>query len=293
MLLSNVRDLVRTFLSQFGVKEAGSIPKAYIDTIINAEMQSHFQDCQSYHKDYHTTIQANLEEYQLPAGLLSPYTVKVAGERYYPQRYPIVNDSLETDSTVRTRVTADGQTVDSRTARWYWIRGGSLFIYPTPTTDTTVAVSGTITSAVNDVITIATGNLVSANYYRKRIITLDSTTSYVILNHSLTQIVIDGTLAGTETTFDIYNKGLDIEGTALPPSLTVGSDDPLEGNDIDALAIASKTAYIISLSIKDATINLPGIIALHQDYKRRAKDMVRGLERQGAIQLTPYRLRGY
>lgn len=291
MVTSRVRDFVRTFLSQFGVKEVGNIPKAYIDEILNVEMQSHFHDTQSYRGYWHTLVQENLEEYPLPSGLLSPYVVKIAGERYYPQRYPYIEDLRIANDGSRIRTNPDGTVVDSRAYRWYWIEGDSIFFYPAPISSTAAAVTGTITTAVNDTITIATGSLGSVNDYRRRVILVGST-YYIILSHSTTKIVIDGSLAGTETTYTIYAQGLEIQGSAIPSSLTIGGDDNIPGSDIDAMAIAAKTAYIASLSMPQSGIDRQGIINVYKDYQKRAKEIA-GNKNQGSIVLTPYTLRQY
>lgn len=268
MNTSQVRDLVMAYLTMYGAGQTTRIPKAIIDNMVNVEMQRHFSDVKSQHAYWHTIVSENMDEYDLPDGLISPTMIKVANERYYPAQFPYIEDAKRS-SGGRTRITDEGVMVDTVGDRWYWVIGDKIHIYPAPKSTTAADVTGTCTVATS-ILTIVSGSMGSANAYRNRLIMVGST-YYIILSHSTTTIVCDGTLPIGATTYTIYKQGLEIWGVERPTAITIGGDDSIPGNDIDANAIALQCAYNVGMTLPlKKGIDFGGLAQLAKDYKRRS-----------------------
>lgn len=267
-----VRDLVSAYLTEFGVGNVGRIPRAIIDNQVNFEAQVHFRKTKSLHGYWHTLYREALNEYTLPEAVYSPYNIKVAGERYYPATYPYIDDA-KTSSTSRTRITEEGNKVSSVRGRWYWINGRTLTIYPSPIEDTGIKTSGNCT-ILGSIVTIGTGTLGNTNSLRKRLILIGSS-YFVILTHSSSDIVVDGTPDSTQTTYTIYEQGIEIEGIKNATALTIGQTLDMEGDDIDGNCIAVKAAYNIALMKKKKdqsdVIDLQGLMGLYRELTGRAQ----------------------
>ena len=279
MTTGRIRDFVRAFLQQYGVEKGQSLPKMMIDELINTEIQNHFSQVKSLFGFYHTLVTKNLEEYELPVSLQSPTIVKVAGLRYYPVSYPLVEDAK--DASIR-----------SSDKRWYWVNGSSLFIYPVPVESTGIAVTGLCSVSAN-VITVSTGALGSDNLYRRHLIVVNGF-PYIITSNSSTRITVADTIADAPagTTYSIYNPGLAIEGVRIPKSITIGGNDNVPGTDLDGITIALKVAYVLGTTLPGGnSANFSNLLALYNDYFKRVQNNVHNKQRQGTLNLHPVTFR--
>jgi len=289
MTTGRIRDFVRAYLKEYGVSKAGSLPKTMIDELINVEMQNHFAEIKSLYGYFHTPVTEDLDEYTLPTYLQSAAVVKVANERYYPARWPYVDDAKRLGDG-RTRVTTDGYTVDAVGDRWYWIKGDVVQIYPAPEESTGTSVTGTCDVA-SSVATISTGSLSSDNYYRKRLININGS-YYVILSHDSADIYVDGSPPdASSVTYTIYDHGLEIEGVRVPTDLTIGGDDDVPGSDIDGMSIALKVAYMLGLTLPGNKANMRSLLDLYNNYFKRAKNNTYNKQRQGPLTISPFTFR--
>jgi len=270
MNTSQVRDLVRSYLTQYGVTNVGRIPITIIDNLINVEMQSHFSKVKSLHGYWHTLTQENMDEYELPTECLSISLVKLSNERYYPAKHPYIDEAKSALTSNRT-VTDEGYTVSGMRDRFFWVKGRTLCIYPPPVADTGTKTSGDCTCTTAGIVTVSSGSLGSVNAC-KGLLCLLGSVNYLILSNSATAFVVDGTPAGTEVTYTIYNHGIQIEGLRYPTAITVGGDDNIPGTDIDANCIAIKVSVDVAMTLPNAkNINMQGLVALYSEFLDRSK----------------------
>ncbi|MCK5018394.1 MAG: hypothetical protein KAS32_15150 [Candidatus Peribacteraceae bacterium] len=293
MNLTQARDLVRAYLTQYGDVRLGAIDKTIVDNIINIESQNHFNSVKKLHGYWHTLLNQGMNEYLLPSSLISISFVALSGERYYGVKYPYV-EGVKTDTNSRTRVTVDGLTVDASSSRWYWVTGRSLFVHPIPEEDTPTVVTGSCTIS-SSTVTVSSGNLGTDNTYKDYAILIGSS-YFIILSHDSSAIVVDGTPDDTQVTYSIYNKGLQLRGVKTSDSLTVGSSDDIPGSDLDAQAIIVKTAYNLALTYrpkdKQTAFDMSGLKQLHSEYLKRATNDMLNLA-PVPIGMSPFRLRSY
>ena len=128
---TQARDLVKAYLTQFGVGTTERIPGAVIDHMMSVVCQQHFEATKSLKSYWHTLVNKNLNEYARPDSLLAESMIKVNGERYYPAQFPYVEDAKRPGDG-STSYTDTGVAVDGVSDRWYWIDGERIFIYPSP-----------------------------------------------------------------------------------------------------------------------------------------------------------------
>jgi hypothetical protein len=263
------RDLVRAYLTQFGVSTGDRIPGAIIDNMMSVVCQQHFEKTKSLRSFWHTLVNKNLEEYARPDGLLSEYMVKVSGERYYKASYPYISDARRV-SDGSTRVLSNGQEVDYIRDRWYWIEGDRIFIYPAPAEDTQTETSGSCTIS-GSTITISSGSLGDDNSLKDYLIAIAGS-YYVIQSHDDTDISVDGSPDDTATTYTIYKEGLQIWGVRRPTELTINGSASIPGTDVDVLAIVLRVAYNVSVMLgRNAKVDVNGLLALANDYQKQAQ----------------------
>ena len=269
MIQSQARDLVRAYLTQFGVTQTDRIPGAVIDHMMSVVCQQHFERTKSLRSYWHTLVNKNLEEYVRPDGLLSEYMIKVSGERYYPAQFPYIHDAKRSSSG-DTRFTSDGVEVDAVSDRWYWIEGERIFVYPAPCEDTAVETSGACT-VTGSTVTVSSGSLGSDNSLRNRVIKVGDL-YFVVASHNSTDISVEGTPVSTAVTYTIYEPGLEIWGTRRPTELVIGGSAAVPGTDTDVMAIVLRVSYNVAVMLgKNARVDVNGLLALANDYAKQAQ----------------------
>lgn len=268
MTQTQARDLVRAYLTQFGVGQASRIPGAIIDHQINVIAQLHFEKTKGLKSYWHTLVTKNMEEYARPDGMLVESMIKVCGERYYPAQFPYIDDVKRTSSG-DTKVTDDGTTVDAMTDRWYWIEGERIFIHPAPLANTAVETSGACTIA-GSTVTISSGTLGDDNALRNRLILLGST-YYIISSHDSDEISVEGTPSAVVVAYTIYKKGLEIWGTRRPTELMINGTASVPGSDVDVMSIILRASYNVAvMQGRNSGVDKEGLLALANDFRAQA-----------------------
>jgi hypothetical protein len=293
MNLSQARDMIRNILVAPGSEQKWRIPLPLIDQVVNSQCQLHFEKTKALTGYWVTPAVEGQDEYNLPEGIVSTTLVKLAGERYYPAPFPYVEDAKRTgDGTYTT----EGGTVVSNTIdRWYWKEGDKLRIHPEPEQSTSADVTGTITipgGIVGSIVTVTTGDLGAVNSQKRKLVLLGSN-YHTITANSATTFTVDGTPAGTEAAYTIYNHGIQIWGIRRPDDLIIGSDDAIPGSDVDAMAISYGAALEMAMTLPDkrkASVNVQGLQFLYNQYFTRAMKST-NTKNFAPIAITPWTFR--
>ena len=250
MNLAQAADLVKIYLGQYGATKVmlENLHRKMIDSVFNLQYQEFFTMNKKLHGYWYAIAQAGQTTYNLPDGIINIDIMKVGGTRYYPQSYPMIQESVDDAPSYKY---------------WYWINGNVVHIYPAVGTDTAVYTTGACTVA-GSTVTVTSGTLGTTNSLINKLV-LVGAAYYVILSNSTTAFSVDRAPVGTEVTYTIYNAGIEIEGARLPVDLVAESTNNLECNDIDAKTIILKTAVSLAAALPHR--QLIDINGLNNEYR--------------------------